>query len=80
MKFKVGDKVKVKSWEEMANTYGIDEDGDIIINGSCVFSKAMEIYCDNVYEVNKLLVGNCCFLTNCEEWYFTDEMLDKVHC
>ena len=30
-KFRVGDKVKFKSWQEMEEEFGLDDDGDIDI-------------------------------------------------
>ena len=41
MKYKVGDKVKIKTWEEMEKEFGCEEDGYIDTN-SCRFLRAME--------------------------------------
>lgn len=32
MNFKVGDKVRIRSWEDMEKEFGVDSDGDIKCN------------------------------------------------
>lgn len=50
MKYKIGDMVEIRSWEDMENQYGLDEDGDINCPG--IFTKDMSDLCgkwvDNV--------------------------------
>ena len=42
-KFNVGDRVRILSWEEMENLYGIEDDGDIYIpNDENYFCRAMK--------------------------------------
>ena len=56
MKFKVGDVVKVKSWEEMEEEYGLDENGWIDVPYS--FTSQMEEYFGNreaTYTVKKVI-------------------------
>lgn len=43
MKYKVGDKVKVRKWSDMALEFGVDDDGDIKM--PVYFIKDMEQFC-----------------------------------
>lgn len=52
MKYKVGDKVKVRTWSDMALEFSVDEDGDIKVPHHQIyqltqiyFTKKMEQYC-----------------------------------
>lgn len=77
MKFKIGDKVRVRKWDDMEKEFGLDNDGDI----KCrfCFAKSMRKYCGNVYTIISLFngytldggkgIGN---------WTFTDAMLEPV--
>ena len=42
-------KVRIKEWLELAENYGIDEDGDI--NCYCSFTTEMKEYCGKIFEV-----------------------------
>lgn len=42
-------KVRIKEWDDMAEEYGIDEDGDI--DCYCSFTIEMKEYCGKVFEV-----------------------------
>ena len=41
MKYKVGDKVRIKTWKEMEKEYGVNEEEDINTK-NCLFSPEME--------------------------------------
>lgn len=45
-------KVRVKDWDELAEQYGLDEDGNI--NCRYIFSKEMKKYCGKVIEVENV--------------------------
>jgi len=42
MKYKIGDKVKIKTWKEMEKEFGIHENGYIKCIGSFLFTKYKE--------------------------------------
>ena len=44
MKYKVGDRVKIKTWEEMEKEFGLDINEDIKLDNS-----------SNVFNINKLM-------------------------
>lgn len=58
MKYKVGEKVKVKTWEEMAKEYQVDSVGDIKI-GTCepFFVKGMKKFCGKTVTIKKVYAG-----------------------
>ena len=70
MKFKVGDQVRVHSWEYLEKTYGLDVDGDIgVLNP--VFIASMKEYTGNVYRIDTVY-SNCYKLRGCTRWNFPE--------
>lgn len=71
-KFRVGDKVKFKSWQEMEEEFGLDDDGDIDIPFS--FTSEMENVLDKerTYTVSKINGDIVCLQENSEYYYSTD--------
>ena len=57
MKFKVGDRVQIKTWKEMEKEYGLDKDGDITPNDDGIsFVRTMRFLCGafaTVESINK---------------------------
>lgn len=57
MKFKPGDRVQIKTWEEMEKEYGLDKDGDITpCGGEISFVRSMRFLCGafaTVESINK---------------------------
>lgn len=79
MKYKVGDKVRVRQWDDMAKEFGVNN-GNIPING-CLFVKEMKQYCGRTYEVYGKSLYYYILATENEvlEWCFTDSMLEDVN-
>ena len=50
---KVGDKVKIRTWESMEKEYGLDGDGDINIR-PCCFTTEMKQYCGKTLTVARI--------------------------
>lgn len=75
MKYKVGDRVKVKSWEEMKAKYGLNAFGSIDVRGS--FPITMKPFCGKEYTIYAM-DKECYRLLDAGRWRFTDEMLDPV--
>ena len=63
-------KVKIKDWWELAEQYGIDEDGDI----KCryIFATEMKEYCGKVIEVEDVNIFTY------DNWVFSNEMYEVV--
>ena len=51
MRFKDGDYVRIRSWEEMAKEYGVDCDGGIN-TPQCYFTEGMKNYCGEIRKIN----------------------------
>lgn len=51
-KFKVGDKVTVRSWESMERQYGLDYIGSIAV--TCSFVKEMKKYCGRTVTISRV--------------------------
>ena len=82
MKYKSGDKVKIRQWDDMALEFGVDDDGDIKM--PIYFIKDMQQFCGRIVTIKNRCVG----LDN-EEYYdivedieqgfcFSDDMLSDV--
>lgn len=73
MKYKVGDKVKVREWDDMVEEFGTDEDGDIDCN--LYFVEYMKKYCGKEMTVSRVLTGYYTLEEDDMEWQWTDDML-----
>lgn len=78
MKYKVGDKVRVRQWDDMAKEFDVN-DGDIYMT-DCRFIKEMKQYCGKTYEISNmcLVYYNLKTENKVLDWVFTDEMLEDV--
>ncbi len=54
-KYNIGDKVKVKSWEDMAKEHCIDDDGDIFFEDDELYfmQETMKPLCGTIVEISK---------------------------
>lgn len=78
MKYRVGDKVRVRQWDDMAKEFGVNN-GNIPING-CLFVKEMKQYCGRTYEVYDTSLYYILATENeVLEWCFADSMLEDVN-
>ena len=81
MRYKVGDKVRVRQWDDMKREFG--ECLGAIDTPFCLFVSSMKVYCGLVYEIAK--VYGCYYYElksnekpYIKKWYFTDDMLEDV--
>lgn len=82
MRYKVGDKVRVRQWDDMKREFG--ECLGAIDTPFCLFVSSMKVYCGLVYEIAK--VYGCYYYElksnekpYIKKWYFTDDMLEDVN-
>ena len=77
-KFKVGDTVMVRHWDDMAREYGTCGDDYIGPHEDIFFNTDMRKYCGKIAKIEEIgFVGNI-VLTICHEWRFSDWMLILV--
>lgn len=79
MKYKVGDKVKIKSWEQMAEEYGVhrDEGGmQYIDTPRYRFIEDMKIYCGDTMKIQCILDNG--YLMTETRYTWTDEMIECI--
>lgn len=81
MKFKVGDKVKIKSWEEMEKEFGLLPNGSINCNFG--FIREMEEYCGATATISGINSDGKVELTSTSsnldfsKWHFSTDMIKK---
>jgi len=82
MKYKVGDKVKIKTWEELEKEFGLDRYNNsiesICIKCDCSFMDYMEIelnakFPNRIIEIEKITFGRYKMKRLCCNW--TDDMI-----
>lgn len=76
MRFKVGDKVKVREWDDMEKEFGVDRDGDIHMP-LWLFMSNMKEFCGNIYTINDVL-SNGYKMDGTRGYVFTDDMLIPI--
>ena len=81
MKYKVGDKVTIRSWDDMEKEYGTDYAGYIKVPG--LFNKEMEKYCGRKMTISSMrphrLEDRLVYiLEGAEIWKFSEEMFEPV--
>ena len=81
MKYKVGDKVRVKTWERLVEEYDLEEDADgkyISIKGKdAIFDEDMKKFCGKVVTINGILGDTyIIYEDEYEGWEWTDEMFE----
>lgn len=76
MKFKVGDKVRVRGWADMEKEFGLDSRGDIRCRQS--FMQEMREYCGKVFVIKSVDFNFKIYRIDGIWWVFTDDMLEPV--
>lgn len=81
MRYKVGDKVRVRQWDDMVKEFGTDEAGRINQKTGCRFTEEMKKFCGGVYEICSVLERTYLLKDGVKTiyWHFTDQMLEDVN-
>lgn len=81
MRYKVGDKVRVRQWDDMVEEFGTDEAGRINQKTGCRFTEEMKKFCGGVYEICSVLERIYLLKDGVKTiyWHFTDQMLEDVN-
>lgn len=79
MEYKVGDRVRIKTWEKMAQEFGVDEDGDIRTSNTFYFNKSMKQYCEKIYVIKNANYYNGYYyrLEGIDDYTFNDDMIEQ---
>ena len=81
-KFKVGELVRIRQWDDMVKEFGTRSTGSV--NCRCLFTVAMKPLCGKYAEIKDLRVDGIVFLRffNCEKvdkcWSYSTDMIEKV--
>ena len=80
MKYKVGDRVRIREWDDMEKEFGLDDFGDIKCSGP--FTSEMEEFCGRVGTVCGFIQDKfykVSFDGESNNWGFSDEMIDHKY-
>lgn len=75
--FKIGDKVKIRTWESMVKEFGTDRDGDIPCR--CYFVTYMKKYCGKVFTIKEVSRNGRYHLDgddDISDWRFSEDMFE----
>ena len=79
-KFKVGDRVRIRAWDDMANEYGVDRIGDIrtIVN----FVRGMEHLCGRIATITEMNDVKCKLNFDDKSgdigWLYCTQMIENI--
>ena len=76
MKYKVGDKVRVRAWDDMKKEFGLDASGDIKCR--CWFTKQMRELCGKIVQIESVSPKSEIYSIKDGYHNFTDDMLEAV--
>ena len=74
MKFKIGDKVRIRSWESMEKEFGLNWRGEI--NCPILFVKGMKEYCGTIQTITAVSHGAYCIVNT--GYYFDSRAVESV--
>ena len=86
MRYKVGDKVKVKTWEQLEDECGLDSVGDIEHNKCSLYftrgkeKELNELYPDRIVEIVEISNINDDYyhLKDLEGWNWSDYLIEEL--
>lgn len=77
MRYKVGDKVRVRDWDDMVKEFGIC--GENITIPGCYFVEIMKKYCNNIVTISELTISDKYFVKeDAGGFYWCDEMFEPL--
>lgn len=78
MKFEVGDRVRVREWDDMKKEF-VSERGGNLRCGLAYFMQDMRKYCGKVFEINRIDSDQFYHLADIEDYTFVIDMLEPVY-
>lgn len=76
IEFKIGDKVRIRNWEDMAEEFGTREDGHIPCNKT--FTQGMKHLCGKEFEITELRAGGSVVSGLTDEYMISTDMIEPV--
>lgn len=76
MKYKVGDKVRVRSWEDMKKEFGIAKTGNIPVRRDVSFVPSMKHLCGKELVITRVYPD--WYKVKDQDWYWVDEMFEPI--
>ena len=78
-RYKVGDIVQIRQWDDMVKEFGVNSYGSIRCNNYCSFVGEMEKYCGKKLRIDtiKNLGNTYYYIMTAIPWTFTSEMFEK---
>ena len=75
MKYKVGDKVRVRQWDDMVKEFG--EWAGAIDTPECSFEEEMRLYCGTIVTIKEVKNNDSYYIEEDDkDWFWTDEMFE----
>lgn len=80
-KFRIGDLVEIKSWEEMEEEFGLNRSDEIKCNK--IFTHGMKKFCGQQYTIKNIDSGGSILFVNYDMdtdgvWHFSTDMIKPV--
>lgn len=72
--YKIGDKVKIRTWKSMEKEFGLTSTG--YINCNALFTELMHGFCGEIFTINKIEEDNR-FRLKGNSWQFSTDMFVK---
>lgn len=76
MKYKVGDKVRVRSWEDMKKEFSLDHYGNINM-ATTNFDKCMKEWCGKILTIGRVYTSG--YRVKETGWWWIDEMFEPIN-
>lgn len=74
MRYRAGDKVRVREWDDMAQEFGLDDSGQINCRFGFIF--LMRKYCGDIVTIKKVRSTGYRIEEDKEKWNWTDDMFE----
>jgi len=81
MKYKINDRVRIKTWKELEEEYKLKSMGNIVLKNDMFFNPKMKKYCGKIMTIAKVNVkyNRYAMKEDDEDWSWTDEMIKGLN-